>query len=85
MNFDKDYMSQHGHGEYTRLDPATLPPLYLAWNVNIAGDSGAEGQAISVRWKGAINEEISMLSFEEKQVAENCGTPKNMLFKYLFC
>jgi len=82
MNFDKDYMSQHGHGEYTRLDPATLPPLYLAWNVNIAGDSGEMVQANSVRWKGAIKQGLkSMLIFEEKQVAENCGTPKNMLFK----
>jgi hypothetical protein len=40
MNFNKEYMTNHFHGKYTRLDPTSLPPLYLAWNVSIAGDSG---------------------------------------------
>ena len=40
MDFDAAFMARHGHGRYTRLGTGLLPPLYLAWNANAAGDSG---------------------------------------------
>jgi len=35
---------------YTPLDPALLPPLYLAWDVRSAGDSGAVHSDAKQRW-----------------------------------
>ena len=37
LNFAARYLSEFGHGVYTRLDPALLPPLFLAVNRNAAG------------------------------------------------
>ncbi len=34
MDFRKDLMASRGYGEYERLDPAPLPPLYLAYLIN---------------------------------------------------
>ncbi|MFQ6133970.1 MAG: mevalonate kinase [Armatimonadota bacterium] len=30
MDFDRDYIVQHGHGRYEPLDPGLLPPLFVA-------------------------------------------------------
>jgi glucuronokinase len=34
MDFRKELMTSRGYGEYERLDPAPLPPLYLAFLIN---------------------------------------------------
>ncbi len=34
MDFRKDLMASRGYGEYERLDPAPLPPIYLAYLIN---------------------------------------------------
>jgi len=39
MDFAKDLMSRHGHGRYEPLDPALLPPLYIAYRANLAEGS----------------------------------------------
>lgn len=39
MDFDKDYMSEHGHGFYEPLDPGILPPVYLAYQTELAESS----------------------------------------------
>jgi glucuronokinase len=39
MDFDKEYMQQHGHGAYQPLDPALLPPLYIAYQNDLAEPS----------------------------------------------
>ena len=36
MDFDRDYMREHGHGRYEELDPALLPPLYVAYRADLA-------------------------------------------------
>jgi glucuronokinase len=36
MDFDKAYMGEHGHGRYERLDPGLLPPLYIAYQSDLA-------------------------------------------------
>jgi glucuronokinase len=36
MDFDRDYMEAHGHGRYEELDPALLPPLYIAYRSDLA-------------------------------------------------
>jgi glucuronokinase len=39
MDFDKDYMSEHGHGFYEPLDPQILPPVYIAYQTELAEPS----------------------------------------------
>lgn len=36
MDFDKDYMASHGHGFYEPLDPQLVPPLYIAYQRDLA-------------------------------------------------
>ncbi len=36
MDFDREYMQAHGHGRYEELDPALLPPLYVAYRSDLA-------------------------------------------------
>lgn len=40
MDLDKDYIQTHGYGRYERIDPAFLPPLYLAYRPDAAKISG---------------------------------------------
>lgn len=35
MDFDRDYMAQNGHGRYEPLDPALLPPLFIAYRTDL--------------------------------------------------
>jgi glucuronokinase len=36
MDFDREFMRQHGHGRYASLDPDLLPPLYVAYRSDLA-------------------------------------------------
>lgn len=36
MDFDEDYMEEHGHGIYEELDPKLLPPLYIAYTTKLS-------------------------------------------------
>ena len=36
MDLDKEHIQTHSHGRYERLDPALLPPLYLAYRPEAA-------------------------------------------------
>jgi len=40
MDFDEQLIAQRGFGAYEPLDPALLPPLFLAWRTDAAGPSG---------------------------------------------
>jgi glucuronokinase len=39
MDFDRDHMEAHGHGRYERLDPAQLPPIYVAYRTDLGEES----------------------------------------------
>ncbi|HKE05335.1 MAG TPA: GHMP kinase [Blastocatellia bacterium] len=39
MDFDQDFMKEHGHGRYEPLDPDLLPPLYIAYQTELAESS----------------------------------------------
>jgi len=39
MDFDQDFMKEHGHGRYEPLDPGLLPPLYIAYQTELAESS----------------------------------------------
>jgi glucuronokinase len=36
MDFAREHMDQHGHGFYEELDPALLPPLYIAYSTELS-------------------------------------------------
>jgi glucuronokinase len=40
MDFEKDYLEEHGYGRYERLSPALLPNLYVSYDPNRAEESG---------------------------------------------
>src|SRR6476660_9248096 len=40
MDFNKQQMEQHGYGVYTRVNPANLPKLYMAYKTNLGKVSG---------------------------------------------
>ena len=40
MDFEEKFFTAHRHGRYERLDPALLPPLYVAYDPNRAEFSG---------------------------------------------
>lgn len=39
MDFNEEYMRQHGHGRYEPLDPALLPPIYIAYDARLSETS----------------------------------------------
>jgi glucuronokinase len=41
MDFDKQFMQQHNHGIYERLDVALLPRLYMAYKTDLSKVSGS--------------------------------------------
>lgn len=36
MDFDREIMARQGHGHYEELDPALLPPLYIAYHHHLS-------------------------------------------------
>ena len=52
MDFDEDYFKQHDHGIYERLDPALLPPIYMAYDPNRAEFSGIYHHKLRVLYEG---------------------------------
>ena len=50
MDFGASHMESAGHGIYTVLSPKLLPPLYLVYNANAAGDSGKVHSDVKARW-----------------------------------
>ncbi|HMX27071.1 MAG TPA: GHMP kinase [Blastocatellia bacterium] len=39
MDFDKQFMDEHGHGRYEPLDIGLLPPVYIAYQTELAESS----------------------------------------------
>jgi glucuronokinase len=51
MDFDHAFMDEHGHGIYEPLDPALLPPLYIAYRTDLSEVSGVFHNNIRARWE----------------------------------
>jgi glucuronokinase len=51
MDFDRDHMRAHGHGLYEPLDPALLPPLYVAYRQDAAERSAVFHSDIRRRYE----------------------------------
>ncbi len=50
MDFDRGLMESRGYGEYEELDPALLPPLFIAYRTGLAEGSEVFHNDIRERW-----------------------------------
>ncbi len=51
MNFDKEYIEKKQHGDYERIDPNSLPKLYIAYKTELGKVSGKVLSDIKSRWE----------------------------------
>ena len=69
MDFDKKYMEKHHHGKYQRLDPALLPPLYMAYKTDLSKVSGTVFNNLKERYNNG-DEMVHQTIRELADVAE---------------
>jgi glucuronokinase len=64
MDFDRRRFESRGYGHYENLDPALLPPLYLAYRQNLSQISGIYHTNLRERWEQGDPEVVrAMLEF----------------------
>lgn len=63
MDFDRDTMLRQGHGTYEELDPALLPPLYIAYTTQLS--EGTEVFHNDIRSRFARGEETVVNAMRE--------------------
>jgi glucuronokinase len=61
MDFNKAQMEQHGYGVYTRVNPANLPQLYMAYKTNLGKVSGTVLNEIRSKYDKGDEHTISTL------------------------
>ncbi len=65
MDFSAELLAEKGHGDYVRLDPDLLPPLFIAWG-SPAGESGKAHSPIRTLWEhGDETARAAMTQFAE--------------------
>ena len=62
MDFNKEYMDEHHHGIYEKLDYNNLPKLYLAYKTDLSKVSGTVLNNIKQRYDNKDQEVISTLN-----------------------
>ena len=50
MDFAEELLAKQGHGDYVRLDPSLVPPLFIAWGTP-GGESGKAHSPIRTLWE----------------------------------
>jgi len=61
MDFNREYMEAHRHGCYEPLDPALLPPLYIAYDARLSEVSGVFHNNIRQRWERSDPEVLAAM------------------------
>jgi glucuronokinase len=62
MNFERELMVTRGYGEYERLDPALLPPVYLAYRTTLSEGTEVFHNNIRERWRNGDPEIVDAMS-----------------------
>jgi len=62
MDFDKQFMDEHKHGLYERLDPTLLPPLYIAYKLDLAEASTVFHSNIRQRYSSGERKVIDAMN-----------------------
>ena len=63
MDFDKEAMDNQGHGRYEPLDPASLPPLYIAYRTDLSEGSEVFHNNIRERFDRGEREVVEAMRF----------------------
>jgi glucuronokinase len=58
MNFDRQLLESRGYGEYEEIDPALLPPLYIAYRTDLGEGSETFHNNIKERWNNGDPEVV---------------------------
>jgi len=61
MDFARELMEQRGYGEYERLDPALLPPLYVAYRTSLSEGTEVFHNDIRQRWRAGDPEVVNAM------------------------
>ena len=61
MNFERELMEARGYGEYEHLDPALLPPVYLAYRTSLSEGTGVFHNNIRERWRNGDREIVDAM------------------------
>lgn len=61
MDFDKELMAKQGHGNYVELDPALLPPLFVAYREDLGEGSEVFHNNIRERWNRGDTEVVEAM------------------------
>lgn len=72
MDFERQYVSEHGHGRYERMDSGLLMPMFVARDPNYRKpeDSGGVHVSIRERWKRG-DEDVHAAMAELAVIAED--------------
>jgi glucuronokinase len=63
MDFDRDIMDSQGHGHYESIDPALLPPMYIAYRQDLAQGSEVFHNNIRYRFDRGDEQVIAAMQF----------------------
>lgn len=77
MDFDRAYLEAHNHGVYEPLDPALLPPVFIAYRTDLSEISGVFHNNIRARWEAGDREVIEAM----KHVADLALEGKECLLR----
>ena len=61
MDFNREYMAEHGHGRFVELDSAKLPPLYVAYDDSLSEGTEVFHSDIRARWERGDKEIVAAM------------------------
>jgi glucuronokinase len=61
MDFRRDLMQARGYGEYERLDPELLPPMYVAYRTSLSEGTEVFHTSVRERWHAGDSEIVSAM------------------------
>jgi glucuronokinase len=67
MDFERSFFKEKGYGKYEVLDPACLPPLYLAYRRDLSQISGIYHSNLRQRWEDG-DEEVTRAMIELAEI-----------------
>ena len=61
MDFRRQLMEERGYGEYERLDPSLLPPIYLAYRTSLSEGTEVFHNNVRERWRQKDSEVVDAM------------------------
>lgn len=61
MDFSRDLVERQGYGQYERLDPALLPPVYLAYRTTLSEGTEIFHSSVRERWRAGDPEVVAAM------------------------